>query len=373
MARWRRRGRSSIVAAGRARSGDCWIPPQPTGSRDLRGRLCYEWCVPAGDDAELRELLARAFRAQGAGGQFAVAAVAVLGGRKATWCDGATPQSAFELASVTKTFTGLLLATLSVQQHVTLEDPAGRYLAAAVGAPTRLVDLATHSAGYPRLPRAIYRYLLSSDPYARLTDRQIDREVRRLSRRLRASDHPVSYSNLGFGVLSRALAAAAGLPFGDLLKAEILQPLGVAITLDTEPGPDRLPGHRSSGRSTPPWHNPALQGAGCLWASIEQVGNYLAAHLHPEPTPLGQAIELALTPRKPMCSRPGEVCLGWMHRQDSRGRVHWHNGSTYGFGSFIALDREHDAAVGVLTSRERSSSLDTAAMAALRAMVTRSS
>lgn len=328
--------------------------------------------MPAGDDAELRELLAGAFRAQVAGGQSAVAAVAVLGGRKATWCDGATPQSAFELASVTKTFTALLLATLSVQQRVSLEDPVGRYLPAAAGAPSRLVDLATHSAGYPRLPRAMYRYGLSRDPYARLTDRQVDREVRRLSRRLRASDYPVSYSNLGFGVLSRALAAAGGLPFGDLLRAEILQPLGLAITLDTEPGPDRLPGHRSSGRSTPPWHSPALAGAGCLWASIEQVGSYLAAHLHPESTPLGQAIELALTPRKPMPSQSGQVCLGWMYRQSKRGRIHWHNGSTYGFGSFIALDREHDAAVGALISRERSPSLDVAAMTVLGAMLTRS-
>lgn len=302
-----------------------------------------------------------------------IAAVAVLGGRRASWCHGATPQSAFELASVTKTFTALLLAKLSVQRCITLEDLLGRYLPAAAGAPTRLVDLATHSAGYPRLPRAIYRYGLSRDPYARLTDRQVDREVKRISQRLRAPGHRVSYSNLGFGVLSRALAAAGGRPFGDLLKAEVLQPLGLTITLDTEPGPDRLPGHRSSGRSTPPWHNPALPGAACLWANIDQVGNYLVAHLHPERTPLEQAIELALAPRKPTCSPSGQICLGWMYRQLGDSRIHWHNGSTYGFGSFIALDREHDAAVGALISRERPSWLDPAGMSVLRAIASRSS
>jgi len=155
--------------------------------------------VPAGQDAELGNLLADAFQGQAAGGQWAVAAVAIVGGRKATWCQGATPQSAFELASVTKTFTALLLATLVAQRRVTLDDPLARYLPAAAGAPTRLVDLATHSAGYPRLPRAIVRYGLSRDPYARLTDRQIDHEVSRLSRRLRASSYPINYSNLGFG------------------------------------------------------------------------------------------------------------------------------------------------------------------------------
>jgi len=150
-----------------------------------------------------------------------------------------------------------------------------------------------------------------------------------------------------------------------LLAAEVLQPLGLGITLDTGPGPNRLPGYTSSGRRTPPWHNPALPGAGCLWASIDQLGDYLAAHLHPERTPLGEAVKLALQPRKPMHSRPGQICLGWMRREVGNSRVHWHNGSTYGFGSFVALDRQHDAAVGALINRERPSGLDPAAMSVL--------
>jgi CubicO group peptidase (beta-lactamase class C family) len=150
-----------------------------------------------------------------------------------------------------------------------------------------------------------------------------------------------------------------------LLAAEALQPLGLGVTLDTDPGPSRLPGYRSSGRRAPPWHNPALPGAGCLWASIKQLGDYLAAHLHPERTPLGQAIELALQPRKPMHSPPGQICLGWMCRDVGNSRVHWHNGSTYGFGSFVALDRQHDAAVGALINRERPPGLDPAAMSVL--------
>jgi serine-type D-Ala-D-Ala carboxypeptidase/endopeptidase len=327
----------------------------------------------AARDAELAGLLGDAFRSQADGGQWAVAAVAISGGRRAAWCHGATPQSAFELASVTKTFTALLLAVLAVQQRVALDDLLAAYLPAAAGASTRLVDLATHSAGYPRLPGAIARYMLSRDPYARLTDRQIDREVQRLSRQLRAASYPASYSysNLGFGVLSRALAAAGGRSFGELLTAEVLRPLGLAVTLDTDEGPDRLPGHSSNGRRTPPWHNPALPGAGCLWASIDQLGDYLAAHLHPERTLLHQAIELALQPRQPMPSPASQVCLGWMRRETGHSRVHWHNGSTYGFGSFVALDRQHDAAVGALINRRRPAGLDAVAMSVLRHMASR--
>jgi serine-type D-Ala-D-Ala carboxypeptidase/endopeptidase len=108
-----------------------------------------------------------------------------------------------------------------------------------------------------------------------------------------------------------------------------------------------------------------------LWASIDQLGDYLAAHLHPEQTPLHQAIELALQPRQPTRSPPGQACLGWMRRETGHSRVHWHNGSTYGFGSFVALDRQHDAAVGALINRQRPPGLDAAAMSVLRHMASR--
>jgi hypothetical protein len=61
-----------------------------------------------------------------------------------------------------------------------------------------------------------------------------------------------------------------------------------------------------------------------------------------------------------------------MHRETGQSRVHWHNGSTYGFGSFVALDRGRDAAVGALINRQRPPGLDAAAMSVLRHMASRS-
>lgn len=69
--------------------------------------------------------------------------------------DGAT---VFEIASITKVFTGILLAQAVVNEEVQLDDPISMYLPEGVTAPAyegrsiTLLDLATHTAGFPRWP-----------------------------------------------------------------------------------------------------------------------------------------------------------------------------------------------------------------------------
>ena len=65
----------------------------------------------------------------------------------------------FEIASVTKVFTALLLADMVEKNEVALSDPASKYLpAAAIKLPERnghlitLLDLATHTSGLPFMP-----------------------------------------------------------------------------------------------------------------------------------------------------------------------------------------------------------------------------
>jgi serine-type D-Ala-D-Ala carboxypeptidase/endopeptidase len=295
-----------------------------------------------------------------------LAAVAIAGERTGTWLSGASMASGFQIGSVTKTFTALLLATMAAKGQVALEDPVGRYLPAAAGSGTRLVDLATHTSGYPRIPRGVKARMLLRlrDPYALVRDRHVDRSLRKLSRNLGPGPHPFEYSNFGYGVLSRALAAAGDLPFGELLRQEVLLPLNLGeVTLETDPDPDRcrLFGHNGSGSEMEHWHNPALQGAGFLFSSIEGMRRYLAANLFPETTSLRVPLELVREARYP--AGPGmQVAMGWLVSGTDEGYVHWHNGGIAGFGSFIALDLERQLGVAVLTSRVHTPRLDEVAM-----------
>jgi CubicO group peptidase (beta-lactamase class C family) len=298
-----------------------------------------------------------------------LAAVAVAGERTGTWASGAALTSGFHIGSVTKTFTALLLATMAASGQVGLEDPVSRYLPAASGSPTRLVDLATHTSGYPRVPRNLKARMVLRlrDPYSRVRDGDVDRALRRLSRDREAPPRPFEYSNFGYGVLSRALAAAGGKSFGALLRQEVLAPLDLAeVTSETDPDPGgrRLFGRDGSGAEIEHWRNPALAGAGSLFSSIQGMHRYLVVNLAPSTTPLRQALELAHEPRLP--AGPGmQVALGWLVRDTDAGPVHWHNGGTAGFGSFIGFDLPRRAGVAVLMSRRHDHDLDEAAMRAL--------
>src|SRR5579862_4159035 len=73
---------------------------------------------------------------------------------------GVGADSVFQIGSVTKAFTGLLLADSAARGEVNLSDPGTDYLPAASPGQVTLVELATHTSGLPRLPPGMLRYAL---------------------------------------------------------------------------------------------------------------------------------------------------------------------------------------------------------------------
>jgi serine-type D-Ala-D-Ala carboxypeptidase/endopeptidase len=77
---------------------------------------------------------------------------------------------------------------------------------------------------------------------------------------------------------------------------------------------------------------------------------YLRAHLHPEGTPMEEAIRLALRPHRTF--RRGKVAIGlaWLHARRGDRSFVWHNGGTSGFGSFAVFPPDHGTAVVLLSN-----------------------
>lgn len=265
----------------------------------------------------------------------------------------------WEIGSITKVFTGLLLAEMSSRGEVALDDPIGRWLpdpvAARLPAPDRqptLAALATHTAGLPRVPWTLLQDMRGSpDPYARLTE---DRVFACLGPGTRRPRRPRSrYSNFGMGLLGHLLARAAGRPYGDLVEERLLAPLRLRATrvgsCRDEAAP--VPGFRK-GRPTPPWTFGALEGAGALRSTVDDLLTFAGACLDPPPGPPGEALALARRAhhqgRLPFAAHG----LGWMLRTRDRGRrpveICWHNGGTYGASSFLAVDLSRRRAVVAL-------------------------
>ncbi len=298
---------------------------------------------------------------------------------------GANPQTIFQIGSVTKVFTALLLADMAERGEVKLSDPAAAYLPggdgpAATGSGTAtLADLATHTSGLPRLPRClIWSALLSPrDPYARYSAAQFVRATRR-SLRTASRGNPHAYSNYGFGALGYLLGQAAGSSYETLVTERICGPLGLRDTTFGVPAAcrDRMAQGYQRGRAVPEWHLGAFTAAAGLYSTATDMARLLRACLTaaaapapapaPPPMPLAGAIRVTLAPRQP--STAGKIGLAWHHSRPGGYRVIWHNGMTGGFSAMIAFDPLRNLGVAALANSAGAlpSPLYPAVMAAFR-------
>jgi D-alanyl-D-alanine-carboxypeptidase/D-alanyl-D-alanine-endopeptidase len=262
----------------------------------------------------------------------------------------------FQIGSVTKVFTSLLLATYVVEGALRLDQRLDTLLPELGGCPAGAVSLeqlATHTSGLPRLPRGAWRTALAErdDPYARIDH---ERLVAGLARtRCRPRGRP-AYSNLGAGLLGHALARWAGSGYDELVRERICLPLGLDATT-CHPHVEPAGHHRNGTQYAATWHFDALAGAGALWSSVADLQRFLAAQLERPAGDLGEAIRMTQQVRVP--GRRMDQCLGWMRLHGAQGSeagggVLWHNGGTGGYRSFVGL---RDAgAVAVLAASDRS-------------------
>ncbi len=260
----------------------------------------------------------------------------------------------FEIGSITKVFTGILLAQAVVNGEVKLDDPISMYLPEGVTVPEyegrsiTLLDLATHTAGFPRWP-SNNSSRDSSNPFA---DHTLDQMYDFLSgyRMRRAPGSTYEYSNYGFALLGNLLVRRAGqTDYEALLLERITRPLGMQSTR-LELTPDlrsRLATpHSSYYVVSSNWHAPTLAGSGAILSTANDLLTFLAANMGMTDTELRPALQLANTPQ-----RPGEILayvgLGWNLPGSGNG-IHYHGGGHFGYSSFLVWDSERKIGAVVL-------------------------
>lgn len=275
---------------------------------------------------------------------------------------GVDEQTVFEIGSVTKVFTALLLAVMSESGEVALDEPLAdlypEFRLPVRGRPVTLLDLATHSAGLPRLPPGLLRQGLRhrDNPYALFSEGDVGRALE--SVRLRAAPgRRVRYSNFGAGLLGEALARRAMTSYDDLVRTRVCVPLGLADTVVRRSADQlarRAVGHDRRGRAVPDWDMDSLPGMGAMHSTTADLARFLTSQLDPGSTPLGDAIRLTQQPRL-RAGRLGQQALGWMLSPLPRTerRMLWHNGGTGGSFSFVGLEGEAGAAVAAVTNTAR--------------------
>lgn len=267
----------------------------------------------------------------------------------------------FEIGSVTKAFTATLLALMVQQDQVDLDDPVASLLPTGTSVPSRdgrqitLEDLATHTSGLPRNP-ANHDPKDPDNPYADYTVAQIYDFLGGYKLTTEPGSH-FEYSNFGVALLGHALELRAGMPFEDLVRTLILEPLDMTstgITLDAATRARLVDGHDARGKVAAPYDMPALQGQGALRSSVNDMLKFAAANLNPQGGELHRAMAAAQRPRRPTDMVAQQIALSWDVDEGNGNAITWHGGATGGFFAYIGLDQtRHTAAVVLSNSRAK--------------------
>ncbi|MBH9553015.1 serine hydrolase [Inhella gelatinilytica] len=269
-------------------------------------------------------------------------------------------RSAFEIGSITKTFTALLLADAVVRGELRLEDavetqlPNGVKLRDSAGQPLRWVDLATHRSGLPRLPPNFVPRTVS-DPYADFDSAALLAALQSWQP-TRRRDEAFEYSNFAYGLLGWLLARRAAQPYAQLLEQRVLTPIGLGGATGMGPlgrSTTALQGHDAQGQPVAAWQFDALAGAGALRASATQLARYAQSALAQGEHPLQAAFALAFTVHSELGPAPGvRMGLGWMLADRNGQRLANHDGGTGGFSSSLWLNLTERRAGLVLSNAQ---------------------
>jgi CubicO group peptidase (beta-lactamase class C family) len=265
--------------------------------------------------------------------------------------------SVFEIGSITKVFTGILLADMAERGEVKLDDPVAQFLPADARVPERngrkitLLDLSTQSSGLPRMPDN-FKPTNPANPYADYTFAQMLDFIARyqLTRDIGAE---FEYSNLGIGLLGQALARRSGKSYEALVRERILDPLKMehtGITLTPWMVEHLAKGHNAAGAVTSNWDIPTFAGAGALRSTMTDMLKFARANLDPAGGRLQRIMQTTHVVRRSAGRDDMSVGMNWLIRRMDGKEVVWHNGGTGGYRTWLGFDKSRKVAAIVLTN-----------------------
>jgi serine-type D-Ala-D-Ala carboxypeptidase/endopeptidase len=262
----------------------------------------------------------------------------------------------YEIGSISKTFTAILLAQMVQEGKLKTNDAAQNYLPVSVKLPMRddkqitLGHLSDHTSGLARMPTNF----TPKDPSNPYIDYTVDQMYSFLNTYTlpREIGSAFEYSNLAAGLLGHILSLKAGKTYEELMVSKIATPLGMKstkITFDRQMIKNLAMGH-SQGKQVSNWDIPTLAGAGAIRSSLHDMIIYIAANMGLKKSNLDPAMQLSHQARHDKAGNGTRVGLGWIISKGAEGDVIWHNGGTGGYRTFAGFVKETGKGVVVLTN-----------------------
>jgi D-alanyl-D-alanine-carboxypeptidase/D-alanyl-D-alanine-endopeptidase len=261
----------------------------------------------------------------------------------------------YEIGSISKVFTCIVLADEVLKGKMKLDDPISKYLPSSISVPTRndkvitLRDLATHTSALPRMPNNFEPEDIKN-PFA-------DYSVKQLYEFLSDYDLPrdigskYEYSNVGMGLLGHILELHTGKPYEALIKERITEPLGMldtGITLTPNMKSNLALGYDAQMKLTKNWDIPTLAGAGALRSTTSDIIKFIKANVTDDGSDLYLAMNLSHQEAYSNDAKGFKIGLGWHYANNNA--IVWHNGGTGGYKTFTGFLRGTKKGVAVFTN-----------------------
>jgi len=266
-------------------------------------------------------------------------AVGALDGR----CEGVPPtvQTQYRIGSITKTFVAVEVLRMRDEGLLDLSDPLGRHVDDTLFGQVTIAQLLSHTSGLQAETNGPWWERTAGGTWAELMAGQPE-----LKLRPGAKFH---YSNVGYAVLGELVGRLRGLPWDDVVRRDLLEPLGMRRTSarPQDPAAHGLGVHPLADLlHVEPEHDAvAMAPAGQLWSTVEDLSRW-AAFLAGETAGLLSADTLEEM-RSPIAldDRPGAAWtgaygLGWQVWNVDGTRYAGHGGSMPGFLAGLRVNIE---------------------------------
>ena len=267
------------------------------------------------------------------------------------------PESVLEIASITKTFTAIALASMHLRGELNLDDPIEKYLPQQVKVPSfngkkvTLRHLANHTSGLPRLPSDMdddaynpYDGYTEQKMYEFINGYTLDREP----------GSKFEYSNVGYGLLGQILSLHNKSNYEEMVTRNVLKPLGMNHTTVsfTEAQMSNLVSGHHGNKQVESWSKymaNIFQGTGSLISNLDDMLIFLEANMALKDNPLKEAISLT---HQRTFTYDGDhqdgIGLGWALVAFDQKNYIWKNGGNGGYTSFIGFDESSKTGVVIL-------------------------
>jgi CubicO group peptidase (beta-lactamase class C family) len=245
-----------------------------------------------------------------------------------------TSDSFFEIGSITKTFTGILLAQAVLDQKLKLDDDIRVYLDEKYpnlefeGTAIQVRHLSTHTSGLPSITDNVDSSDDATDPWGGFSKEKLLDGLHRVALQSKPGTTN-SYSNIGVGLLGIVLERVCGASFAELVEQYISKPAGMRetkIELSDSEVQRYVTGHTDKGKVTPHWNVRGAEAAGALRSTTNDMMRYLKWNIDEQDPAVRMSHETH------WAGIPNNSGLGWFQLETGTGYLHLaHDGGTGGF------------------------------------------